>query len=153
MRTAFSLASAPPLVKNTLFMPSGATSAIRRAASLRSEGRAFPVAVEYLSPEEAARPEVRLYAGSSMFRVALAIENRKNSPMEFSYLAHINYRPVEGGPNEYFLLEGFTDEGAQAHVASPHFQEGLDAMRPLLETRAPRARVPPSSQNRARVRP
>ena len=31
-----------------------------------------------------------------------------------------------------FLLEGFTDEGAQAHVASPHFQEGLDAMRPLL---------------------
>ena len=42
------------------------------------------------------------------------------------------YRPVEGGPNEYFLLEGFTDEGAQAHVASPHFQEGLDAMRPLL---------------------
>ena len=42
------------------------------------------------------------------------------------------YRPLEGGPNEYFLLEGFTDEGAQAHVASPHFQEGLDAMRPLL---------------------
>ena len=23
-------------------------------------------------------------------------------------------------------------EGAQVHVASPHFQEGLDAMRPLL---------------------
>ena len=45
------------------------------------------------------------------------------------------YRPVEGGPNEYFLLEGFTDEGAQAHVASPHFQEGLDAMRPLAEQR------------------
>ena len=42
------------------------------------------------------------------------------------------YRPVEGGPNEYLLIEGFTDEGAKAHVESPHFQEGIDAMRPLL---------------------
>jgi ATP-dependent helicase HrpB len=30
------------------------------APSLRSEGRAYPVEVEYLTPEEAARPEVRL---------------------------------------------------------------------------------------------
>ena len=32
---AFSLASAPPLVKKTMFMPSGAISAMARAASLR----------------------------------------------------------------------------------------------------------------------
>ncbi|MCT2008453.1 putative quinol monooxygenase [Micrococcus lylae] len=42
------------------------------------------------------------------------------------------YQPVEGEKNEYFLLEGFTDEGAKAHVESPHFQEGIDAMKPLL---------------------
>ena len=35
MRIAFSLASAPPLVKKTMFMPSGATSAMTRAASER----------------------------------------------------------------------------------------------------------------------
>ena len=36
MRIAFSVASAPPLVKNTLSMLSGATSMMRRAASDRS---------------------------------------------------------------------------------------------------------------------
>ncbi len=33
---AFSLASAPPFVKNTAESPSGATSVMRRAASLRA---------------------------------------------------------------------------------------------------------------------
>ncbi|MDY6056076.1 putative quinol monooxygenase [Micrococcus sp.] len=42
------------------------------------------------------------------------------------------YRPVDGTDNEFLLIEGFTDSGAEAHVASPHFQEGLEAMRPLL---------------------
>ncbi|MDO5634858.1 MAG: putative quinol monooxygenase [Micrococcus sp.] len=42
------------------------------------------------------------------------------------------HRPVEGGDNEFLLIEGFTDDGAEAHVNSAHFEEGLDAMRPLL---------------------
>ena len=36
MRTAFSVASAPPLVKNTMSRSPGASSATRRAASPRS---------------------------------------------------------------------------------------------------------------------
>lgn len=40
-------------------------------------------------------------------------------------------RSVED-PNEFVLVEAFTDEGASAHVASPHFQQGIDAMRPHL---------------------
>ena len=36
MRTAFSVASAPPLVKNTMSRSPGASSAISRAASLRA---------------------------------------------------------------------------------------------------------------------
>ena len=36
IRIAFSIASAPPLVKNTLFRLAGASSAIIRAASLRA---------------------------------------------------------------------------------------------------------------------
>ena len=40
-------------------------------------------------------------------------------------------RSVED-PHEYVLVEGFTDEGASAHVASPHFTEGIAAMRPHL---------------------
>lgn len=35
-------------------------------------------------------------------------------------------------PNVYVLVEGFTHEGATAHVESPHFTEGIEAMRPHL---------------------
>lgn len=35
-------------------------------------------------------------------------------------------------PNEYVLVEAFTDEGATPHVNSEHFQKGLEAMRPHL---------------------
>lgn len=35
-------------------------------------------------------------------------------------------------PNEYVLVEAFTDEGAEPHVNSDHFAAGLESMRPLL---------------------
>ena len=35
-------------------------------------------------------------------------------------------------PHEFVLVEGFTNEGAGAHVESPHFSEGIEAMRPHL---------------------
>lgn len=35
-------------------------------------------------------------------------------------------------PNEFVLVEGFTNEGASAHVKGPHFTEGIEAMRPHL---------------------
>ena len=35
-------------------------------------------------------------------------------------------------PNEYVLLEAFTDEGAEPHVNGEHFKNGLEAMRPHL---------------------
>lgn len=34
--------------------------------------------------------------------------------------------------NQYVLVEGFTDEGAEPHVTSDHFAKGLEAMRPHL---------------------
>ncbi len=44
-----------------------------------------------------ARPLVKLRAGSAMLEVALEVENRKRTPMEFMYLAHVNFRPVDNG--------------------------------------------------------
>lgn len=35
-------------------------------------------------------------------------------------------------PDTYVLVEGFTDEGAGAHVNSDHFKAGLETMRPLI---------------------
>ena len=44
-----------------------------------------------------ATPLVKLYAGSSLFDVSLTVVNRKRTDMELMYLAHINFRPVDGG--------------------------------------------------------
>lgn len=35
-------------------------------------------------------------------------------------------------PNQYVLCEAFTDDGAEPHVTSEHFAQGLEAMRPHL---------------------
>lgn len=44
-----------------------------------------------------AEPLVKLYAGSSVFSIALQVTNLKHTPMELMYLAHINFRPVVDG--------------------------------------------------------
>lgn len=44
-----------------------------------------------------AQPVVKLYADSSKVSISLTIKNLKRSPMELMYLAHVNFRPVDGG--------------------------------------------------------
>ncbi|MCX6031703.1 MAG: DUF4432 family protein [Chloroflexi bacterium] len=44
-----------------------------------------------------ARPEVRLYAGSTRFPIAISVHNLKRTPMNLMYLAHVNFRPVTNG--------------------------------------------------------
>ncbi len=44
-----------------------------------------------------AEPLVKLYAGSSLFTIDLAITNLKRTPMEYLYMAHANFRPVDNG--------------------------------------------------------
>lgn len=44
-----------------------------------------------------ATPMVKLYAGAKEAQVSLCCRNCKNTPMEYMYLAHANYRPVDGG--------------------------------------------------------
>ena len=52
-----------------------------------------------------ARPEVRLYANSSLVDVRLEIENLKNTPMDLMYLAHLNLRPVDNAKLEYSAIK------------------------------------------------
>lgn len=35
-------------------------------------------------------------------------------------------------PNEFVLIEAFTDDGAGPHVSSAHFAAGIESMRPHL---------------------
>jgi hypothetical protein len=44
-----------------------------------------------------ARPRVALRAGGSVLSIAMEIRNLGHAPMELMYLAHVNFRPVDGG--------------------------------------------------------
>lgn len=44
-----------------------------------------------------ARPLVKLYAGAKEVHVSLVCRNCKETPMEYMYMGHANYRSVDGG--------------------------------------------------------
>ena len=72
-----------------------AAAKIRRGAYLALGGE-YEHTVAF-NDHYVARPEVRLYAGSSLFPISIAITNLKKTPMNLMYLAHINFRPVDYG--------------------------------------------------------
>lgn len=41
-------------------------------------------------------PECRLYDGDTVLKITAEIENRRAEPMEYMYLCHINFRPIDG---------------------------------------------------------
>lgn len=44
-----------------------------------------------------AEPLVKLYAGGNRFQVIFKATNLKTTPMEYMYMAHVNWRPVDNG--------------------------------------------------------
>ncbi len=44
-----------------------------------------------------ARPLVKLYEGESKCRITFTAQNLNRSPMEYMYMAHVNFRPVDNG--------------------------------------------------------
>ncbi len=75
------------------------------------------------SSDYAAEPLVKLYAGSSLFRVSMTITNLKRSPMELMYMAHINFRPVDFGRLVYSAPA--TPEHVRVRTSIPaHIQPG-----------------------------
>ncbi len=46
-------------------------------------------------------PEVKLYVGASTIDVDITFTNKKDLPLEYFYLCHINYRPVDGSKLVY----------------------------------------------------
>jgi Domain of unknown function (DUF4432) len=43
------------------------------------------------------RPSIKLHAGSGRIEAEVTIRNLKHTPMELMYLAHVNFRPHDGG--------------------------------------------------------
>ncbi len=46
-------------------------------------------------------PECRLYENASTIEMHITLKNRKDLPLEYFYLCHINYRPVDGAKLYY----------------------------------------------------
>jgi len=51
-------------------------------------------------------PEVRLYAGASVMDVNCALHNKRSSPLDYMYLCHINFAPVNGARLIYSAKPG-----------------------------------------------
>lgn len=41
-------------------------------------------------------PECRLYENDTVLKLHMTLENRRNKPMDYMYLCHINFRPIDG---------------------------------------------------------
>ncbi len=80
-----------------------------------------------------AQPLVKLYANSSLFTVAMTITNLKRTPMEYMYMAHVNFRPVDNGKLVYSARCTPSDvrvrRSIPSHVKPPAgYAEFLDAL-------------------------
>lgn len=56
---------------------------------------------EAFSYHYVARPQLRVYEGSGRMRVIFEATNEKETPMEYMYLCHANFRPQDGGELRY----------------------------------------------------
>jgi len=41
-------------------------------------------------------PQIKLYENSSLFKINVCIENLRSEPMEYMYLCHLNFKPING---------------------------------------------------------
>ncbi len=67
------------------------------------------------------RPRLRLREGATAFEASVEVVNRAGKPMPFLYLAHVNFRPADGG----VLVDTVRDDRADIAVrpAVPDAQE------------------------------
>ncbi len=80
-----------------------------------------------------AEPLVKLYANSSLFTITMTITNLKRTPMEYMYMAHVNFRPVDNGRLVYSAACTPEDVRVRRSIPShvkpaPGFAEFLDEL-------------------------
>lgn len=82
-------------------------------------------------------PLVKLYADQTLFSITARLTNNKKTPMDWMYMGHLNYRPLDGGRILYSAP--CTPEATRVFVQVPgHLQAGdsLDAYVAFLEALA-----------------
>jgi hypothetical protein len=108
-------------------LPNAPYDAAFVAAGTDDRGRYLAVGGEYrhtlaFTCNYAARPLVKLREGSAMFSISMRIENLKRTPMDLMYLAHVNFRPLDGGRLVYSApctTKTIRVRGAPTHIPVP----------------------------------
>ncbi|MDW7656646.1 MAG: DUF4432 family protein [Bacillota bacterium] len=72
-----------------------------------------------------AEPEVRLHAGATVANVSLTVTNLRSRPLDYMYLCHINFRPVDGARLVYSAQAD--PQHVYAHMAVPDSLPSQDA--------------------------
>ena len=78
-----------------------------------------------------AQPYARLYAGKSTFWSGMTVTNLKNSPMDYMYLAHINFRPVDNACLVYSAP--YDSEHVRVRTSIPSHIHPLPGYREFLD--------------------
>jgi hypothetical protein len=78
-----------------------------------------------------AQPAVRLYAGRATFPVSMTVTNLKKTPMEYMYLAHANFRPVDDSHLVYSAP--YDPQHVRVRASIPSHVHPLPGYREFLE--------------------
>lgn len=78
-----------------------------------------------------AQPAVRLYAGRATFPVSMTVTNLKKTPMEYMYLAHTNFRPVDDSRLVYSAP--YDPQHVRVRASIPSHVHPLPGYREFLE--------------------
>jgi hypothetical protein len=81
-----------------------------------------------------AQPLVKLYANSSLFEIGLHVTNLKQTPMDYMYLGHINFRPVDYGRLVYSA--NVTPQTVRVRTSIPPHIPAKPGYRELLQALA-----------------
>ena len=78
-------------------------------------------------------PECRLYEDDTILKLHMKLENRRLTPMEYMYLCHINFRPIDGAKLMYSA--DYDSEHIKVHkIISPNLpKEQADALRAYMD--------------------
>lgn len=78
-----------------------------------------------------AEPTVTLHENSSIFDVVMTLTNLRHVPMEYMYMAHVNFRPVDNG--ELICTAPTTPERVRVRRSIPSHMKVADGYRDFIE--------------------
>ena len=77
-----------------------------------------------------AQPTIKLYEHQSLIYLSMRVINLQNSPMEYMYLAHINFRPVNNGRFVYSAI--YDAQHIRVRTAFPGFMKPSNGMKETM---------------------